>query len=63
MAKKIWNWKNFKGGLADNPYLVQEGQYQEGVNVDVHTEPNGFKLSSDFSSALTTASSVVAMLD
>jgi len=46
--KKIWNWNNFKGWLSDNPYLWQPWQYQDWVGIDVQTEPNWFKLTSDY---------------
>lgn len=63
MAKKVWNWNNFRGGLSDNPFLGQEGQFQEGINIDVQTEPNGFKLSGDYSSLVTCASAPNVILD
>jgi len=25
---KVWNWNNFRGGIADNQYIGQEGCYQ-----------------------------------
>lgn len=47
----VWNWNNFRGGLSDNPYLGQEGQFQDGINIDVQTEPNGFKLTTPLGTA------------
>lgn len=63
MAIKTWNWNNFRGWLSDNPYLWQEGQFQDGFCVDVQTEPNWFKLTSDFTWILTTASAPNVIID
>lgn len=59
----IWNWNNFRWGLSDNPYIGQEGQFQDWFYVDVQTEPNWFKLTSDFNSILTTASAPNVIID
>lgn len=63
----VWNWNNFRGGLSDNPYLGQEGQFQDGINVDVQTEPNWFKLTAplaqQISSVATRASIIIDTSD
>jgi hypothetical protein len=49
--------------MSDNPYVWQEWQYQEWLSIDVQTEPNWFKLSSDHSSFLITDSAPNVILD
>lgn len=63
MTIRPWNWNNFKWWLSDNPFLWQEGQFQEWINIDVQTEPSGFKLVSDFESYLVTASAPNVIID
>ena len=43
--KKVWDWNKFYNGLADNPYMGTDGQFQDGsVAIDVQTDPKGVKL-------------------
>lgn len=63
MVQQVWNWNNFRGWLSDNPFLLQEGQFQDGVSTDVQSEPNGFKITSDFSTVLAVASNPNVILD
>lgn len=37
-------YDDFKGGIADSYALGAKGQFQDCVNVDFQSEPNGLKL-------------------
>lgn len=43
MLKSIL-FDDFKGGIADSYALGAKGQFQDAVNVDFQSEPNGLKI-------------------
>ena len=63
MAKRFWNWNNFRWWISDNPSLWQDWQYQDWLYIDVQSEPNGFKLTSIDSSLYAVNSRPVEILD
>lgn len=60
--KQVWNWNNFKGGLSDNPYIWQTGQFQDWLNIDVQTEPNGFKLTAPIAQQISTVNYIPSII-
>ncbi len=62
--RRIWKWTDFSWWLADNPYLWQAGQYQNGsFNIDTQTEPGIVKLTPKLESYLTTTWNPSIMLN